>query len=279
MDSRSIDYRLQSRGRFAGPRALVLSVLYSTALTASAHDTWLQPRRTSVPSGTIAQLDLASGDRFPVPFEPIRPDRVDSLRARLNGKMIVVATPVLEKKALECRVALPDPGIAAVWLSLAPKSLELRPRDVKHYLDEIDAAGDLRQVWESSKGSRWREVSTKHAKTFVRVGRPKSDLSWNQAVGMALEVVPEKDPTTLRAGDDFPVRVLKNGSPLADFSLGIVREGHTNRSFKKTDPAGRAVFKLARSGHWMLRGTELRRSNKPATDWESHFTTLTFEVH
>ena len=72
--------------------------------------------------------------------------------------------------------------------------------------------------------------------------------------------------------------MLKDGKPLADFSLGIVREGTTNRAFKKTDAAGRAVFKVARAGKWLLRGTELRSSNKPATDWESDFTTLSFEV-
>ena len=31
---------------------------------AAAHDTWLQPRRTAVLPGTIAQLDLTSGDKF-----------------------------------------------------------------------------------------------------------------------------------------------------------------------------------------------------------------------
>ena len=61
---------------------------------------------------------------------------------------------------------------------------------------------------------------------------------------MPLEIIPEKDPTTLRAGDEFPVRVLRNGAPLVDFSLGIVREGRTNRAFKKTDVEGRAVFKV-----------------------------------
>ncbi len=95
---------------------------------------------------------------------------------------------------------------------------------------------------------------------------------------MPLEIIPEKDPTALRAGDEFPVRVLRNGAPLADFSLGIVREGRTNRSLKKTDVEGRAVFKVPRAGKWLLRGTELRSSNKPATDWESDFTTMSFVV-
>ena len=259
---------------------LLALVLGCIARPAGAHDTWLQPRRVSVLPGTIAQIDLTSGDRFAAFDTVIKADRIEVARARLNGKTIDISQRAPEKKSLELRVALSDPGVATLWLSLTPKSLELSQKQVRHYLDEIDAPSLLAQAWYAGKkGSKpWREIYTKHAKTFVRVGRPKADQSWSQPVGMALEIVPEKDPTALRAGDEFPVRVLKNGTPLPDFSLGIVREGKTNRAFKKTNAAGRAVFKLARNGKWLLRGTELRSSNKPAIDWESDFTTLSFEV-
>jgi len=259
--------------------ALVLGVI---AWPAAAHDTWLQPRRVSVLPGTIAQIDLTSGDKFASFDTGINADRIEVARARLNGKTIDIAQRAPEKKSLELRVALSDPGVATLWLSLTPKSLELNQKQVRHYLEEIDAPALLAQAWYAGKGSKglkpWREIYTKYTKTFVRVGRPKADRSWSQPVGMALEIVPEKDPTALHAGDEFPVRVLKNGAPLPDFSLGIVREGKTNRAFKKTDAAGRAVFKLGRDGKWLLRGTELRSSSKPATDWESDFTTLSFEV-
>lgn len=264
-------------------RALLIALVPAViAWPAVAHDTWLQPRRSSVLPGTIAQLDLSSGDKFPALDYAIKQDRIGVSRARLNGKTFDIARGAPEKKSLELRVALSDPGIATLWLSLVPHAVELKPPQVKHYLDEIDAPDAVRQQWGSQKGSKqWREAYTKHAKTFVRVGRGvagANDRSWAQPVGIALEIVPEKDPTALRAGDDFPVRVLKNGSPLAGFSLGIVRGGSTQREFKKTDAGGRAVFKLTRAGKWLLRGTELRRSNNPAADWESDFTTLTFEV-
>lgn len=263
-------------------QALIALVLGCFAWPAAAHDTWLQPHRATVLPGTIAQIDLTSGDRFAAADTAIKADRIDVARARLKGKTIDITQRAPEKKVLELRVALSDPGVATLWLSLAPKSIELNQKQVRHYLDEIDAPALLAQAWFAGKGSKpWREVYTKHAKTFVRVGRhggSKADTSWSQPVGLALEIVPEKDPTTLRAGDEFPVRVLKNGAPLSDFSLGIVRESKTNRAFKKTDAAGRAVFKLARNGKWLLRGTELRSSTKPAIDWESDFTTLSFAV-
>jgi uncharacterized GH25 family protein len=261
---------------------LILLALSSIGYPAAAHDTWIQPRRTVVLHGTIAQIDLTSGDKFAVFDAAIMPDRVATARARLNGKTVDVQLGAPEKKSLEIRVPLSDPGIATIWLSLTPKFIELNRKEVQHYLQEIDAPALLTQAWYAGKGSKpWREIYAKHTKTFVvvgRGGRTKADRSWSEPVGMPLEIVPEKDPTTLRAGDEFPVRVLRNKAPLADFSLGIVREGKTNRAFNKTDVGGRAVFKVARAGKWLLRGTELRSSNKPGIDWESDFTTLSFDV-
>lgn len=261
-----------------------LVMIGCVAWPALAHDTWLQPRRATVLPGTIAQLDLGSGDKFALFDTAIKPDRVGVARVRLNGKTSDIQPGAPEKKSLELRVPLSDPGVATLWLSLAPKSIELNRKQVQHYLDEIDAPALLTQAWYAGKGKAakpWREIYSKHAKTFVlvgRTGRTKTDRSWSEPVGLPLEIVPEKDPTALRVGDELPVRVLKNGAPLVDFSLGIVREGRTHRAFKKTDANGRAVFKLARAGKWLLRGTELRSSNRAGTDWESDFTTLLFEV-
>jgi len=259
---------------------LVFAIFAFFAHTADAHDTWLQPRRAEVLPGTIAQLDLTSGEKFPAADHAIKQERIGVAKARLNGAVLQIAPGSPEKKFLELRVALPDAGIATLWLSLKPHPVSLGPAEVKHYLAEIDASQAVKQAWTASKPPlQWRELYTKHVKTFVKVGRPKADRSWNQPVGLPLEIVPESDPTALRAGDDLAVRVLKNGAPLAGFSLAAVREGVTRGAFVKTDSEGRAVFKLNRAGKWLLRGTELRASSRPETEWESDFTTMTFEVH
>lgn len=257
---------------------VVVSLIFLIALVASAHDTWLLARRASVPPGAVARLDLTSGMAFPALDYAIKPDRVSSARCRLNGKTFEMARSSAVK-SLAFRVRLPHEGIATLWVELKPKALELTPKQVEEYFDDINAPAALRLSWKNAGGTkRWREIYTKHAKTFVKVGEAVADRSWAEPVGMALEIVPEKNPTTLRAGDDFPVRVLRNGFPLPNFSLGIVREGNSLSEFQTTDAEGRVTFRLARSGKWLLRGTELRPSNKPETDWESDFSTLTIEA-
>lgn len=256
---------------------IVLALILLFAFVSSAHDTWLLARRASVPPGTVARLDLTSGMTFPVLDYAIKPERVNLARCRLNGKTFEVARSSASK-SLALRVRLPDEGVATLWVELNPKSLELTPKQVEEYFDEINAPAQFRQSWMNGGKKRWREIYTKHAKTFMKVGESVADHSWVEPVGMALEIVPEKNPTTIRAGDEFPVRVLRNGLPLPNFSLGIVREGNSFSEFQTTDAEGRVTFRLARSGKWLLRGTELRPSNKPETEWESDFTTLTIEV-
>jgi uncharacterized GH25 family protein len=260
-------------------RFLAVALILLTAFAASAHDTWLLARHAYVAPGVRVWLDLTSGMTFPALESAIKPERVNIARCRVNSKTVEIAERASASKSLALRVRMPDSGIATVWVELKPKSLELTPKQVEEYLDEINAPASLRQSWKTSAGTnRWREIYTKHAKTFVRVGEAISDHSWAEPAGMTLEIVPEKNPTTLRAGEDFPVRVLRDGSPLPNFSLGIVREGNTFSEFQTTDANGRVIFRIARSGKWLLRGTELRPSNKPETEWESDFTTLTIEV-
>src|SRR6185295_6042623 len=182
-------------------------------------------------------------------------------------------------KSLLFKAQLSEPGIATMLVELKPRTLVLTPRLVKEYLDEIGAPDSIRQQWESAKKPRrWREQYTKHSKTFVRVGEPQSDRSWADPVGMQLEIVPEKDPTTLRPGDELTVLVLKNGVPLPGIAVGIVSAGDTKGKIHKTGADGRAMLRLDRGGRWLLRVTELRKSSKAGIDWESNFTTLTFQV-
>jgi len=263
-------------------RSLVVAVLLLTvflAAPAAAHDTWLLPAPFTVPAGTAVVLDLTSGMAFPALETAIKPERISRAAGRLAGKTFDLTGRSAGSKSLRFKTRLADPGVATLWVELAPKSIELKPAQVTEYLDEIGASAEVRKVWnEGGKERHWRELYSKHAKTFARVGDPGADRSWAEPAGMALEIVPEKDPTALRPGDELPVRLLQDGKPLANFPLGLVGEKDKQGLLRTTDAEGRVTFTLARAGRWLVRATQLRRSSKPGTDWESDFTTVTLEV-
>jgi uncharacterized GH25 family protein len=248
------------------------------AVTAFAHDTWLIPEKFNVAPKATVTLNMTSGMEFPKLDAALKPERVQTAKCRLGAQVFDLAQKIAGPHSLQFKSELTDAAVATIWVSLAPRALELKPDEVKHYLEEVDAPAALRQEWTEMKEQRWRESYSKHTKTFVRVGAPKEDRSWAEPVGAPLEIVPEKDPTALRPGEAFPVRVMKNGEPFADFSLNAVAAGETKGETRKTDAAGRVMFQLGKSGRWMLRGTDIRKSTAPDTDWESDFTTLTIEV-
>lgn len=242
-----------------------------------AHDTWLIPTQFHIADGESVTLDLTSGMAFPALEVKPKPERIQAVVCRLAGRTFDLKDFEAAPKSLQIKAVLRDPGVATLWVKSPPRQIELKPDQVQEYLDEIDAPAIVRQQW-ASEPKRWRESYRKHSKTFVRVGDAKTDNSWREPVGMFLEIIPEKDPTTLRADEDFPVRVLKDGKPFADFSLGIMAGGEAKGAIQKTDAAGRATFRLDKAGPWLLRGTDLRRSTKQDVDWESDFSTLTIQV-
>jgi uncharacterized GH25 family protein len=249
------------------------------AISAFAHDTWLIPDRFQIAPGETGTLDLTSGMEFPKLEVGPKRERIQAVICRLAGRTFELKDFDERPKSLHIKAVFPDSGVAALWVTSPTKEIELKPEQVQEYLDEIDAPASARKQWaETKEPKRWRESYRKHAKTFVRVGDAKADSSWREPVGMFLEIVPEKDPTALRAGDDFPVRVLKDGKPLGAFSLGIVAEDDPKGSIQKTDESGRATFRLDKAGPLLLRGTDLRRSTKQDVDWESDFSTLTIQV-
>jgi uncharacterized GH25 family protein len=262
--------------KFTIHAALMFAISLATSVL--AHDTWLIPDQFNLAPKSIVTLDMTSGMEFPKLDVGPKPERVESANCRLAGKTFDITNKTAAPNSLQFKTELADTGVATFWVKLPPRSIELKPAEVKEYLDEVDAPEALRKQWAEMREQRWRESYTKHPKTFARVGDPSSDRSWAEPAGMFLEIVPEKDPTGLKSGDDFPVRVLKEGKPFGGFSLNAVSAGDKKGETRKTDADGRVMFRVGTAGRWLLRGTDIRKSNQPGTDWESDFTTLTLEV-
>jgi uncharacterized GH25 family protein len=260
---------------------IVVTTLACTAFVAVTlgHDTWFIADQMKTSPGAMVTLDLTSGMAFPTLESAPKKERVGNALCRLAGRTFEISKVVQGQKSLQFKTELPSEGVATLWIKLPSREIELKPEQVVEYLDEVSAPEALRKQWNEMKTpKRWRESYTKHPKTFVRVGDPKSDASWKESTGMFLEIVPEKDPTALRVGDDFPARILKDGKPFANFALNAVHAGETKGETRTTDNGGRVTFQMSKEGRWLLRGTDIRKSNRPDTDFESDFATLTVEV-
>lgn len=270
------------RVSLALPRALLLATagLVLVAALASAHDTWLLADRQSVPVGTRLTLSMTSGMAFPKNETRIDPTRLKTATARLAGQSSALRPMTSSQNALRLQAVLTKPGVATIWASLKPRTLELTPKQVTEYLDEIGAPDSVRRLYVGvPQPPRWRERYTKYTKTYVAVGQGVRDSSWREPAGIGLEIVPLTDPTTIGVGDTLTIRVLRGGVPAPAFPISDVFAAEVSNRLVRTDSNGAAKLPAVRAGLWMLRGTDLRRPPSDVdADWESMFSTLTLRV-
>lgn len=253
--------------------AVILSLSVGRAL---AHDTWLKPQAFALRSGDVAAFDLTSGHAFPEAEHAIKRERLARAECRVAGKSQRMRAASVQPKSLRLTARLGLEGAAVCAVELKPRTIDLTEEQAAAYLDEIDAPDAIRQAWAAApQPRRWRETYAKYAKAIVGSGAWQADGAWKLPSGIALEIVPEGNPLSTRAGDELVVRVLRDGVPLAGLALALASAGTPN-IWRRTDAQGRAKFVVPSAGRWIVRGTDLR--SEAAGHWRSRFTTLVFEA-
>jgi uncharacterized GH25 family protein len=194
-------------------RGLVLGVWTAAAIVV-AHDAWLQPERLTAAPGAILSFDLKRGAEFARTDELLKLEQVKRAVLRLGADVTPVTDMAEADHALRIFATLPRAGVAAVGVELKPEKIVLPADRIDAHLRAMHASEELRTAFaQAAEPPSWRERRVAHVKAFARVGEPPAaDRAWSEPVGLALEIVPERDPTLLKADDEFEVRVLKNGA-------------------------------------------------------------------
>ncbi len=254
---------------------LLATAVVLAASSALAHDTWLLPARFAVSPGADVTMDLTSAERFPQAQTAVKADRIARSGMRIGERRVPLRAGSAGETSLRIEGRAPSEGIAAAWLELHPRTLSLTDALVEEYLREIGMWDTAGAQWQASGRRPWKETYVKCAKAFVRVGDGAADGSWSQPVGLALEIVPESDPTRVAAGGSLTVRLLRQGSPLAGQPVAAQPAGG-DAVLGRTDAEGRVRFVLDREGAWLVKATALRRLE--SGDWASEFSTVTLAV-
>lgn len=99
-------------------------------------------------------------------------------------------------------------------------------------------------------------------------------------LGQRFEIVPEKNPMTLSAGDKLPIQVLLNGKPVQG-ALIIPREGHGSKKKEtiRTDKEGKATVLIEKSGPQLIKARyRVPFEGDPDADMLSYSSTITFNT-
>jgi uncharacterized GH25 family protein len=249
---------------------LILSSIFFCQ-TVWAHDLWMTVTPYVVDKTDPPSLSIFSAHRFPAGAEDyLAADRLDQVfLISPNGAKVTASVKADGKYGPQA--SLKDTG---TYLAVALPRNGFATKTTEGY-QKGKTKKDVDNVIEC-------KYSRKFAKAVFTVGRPGGEAV-STPLGHAMEIVPLKDPATLKTGDVLPVKVLVEGKPArtlvfgtyAGFSESPNTFGYTTRS----DKEGVARIKLIHGGAWVLIAKhEEAYPDTAECDKQAWAATLTFEI-
>jgi len=254
--------------------SLAAGLVLAATGTAAAHYTFILPEKFRVSPGQALVVGFHASDSFP---ESTRLPKNLQAASLHTAKSTVPVAGFREDGLRQVATITPPSGYSIVTAVNPAKTEEIKPNSFTSYLKEeslTHAIADREKRGETDKPGR--ERYSMYLKSIVLAGAPND--GYKHVVGLPIEIVPEKDPLQLKAGESLPVRVLLKGAPAKNLQLFAASTGSpTNKNIGKTDANGRIAVPVS-AGKWRLHTILMERITAPDADWESFWATLTFEI-
>jgi uncharacterized GH25 family protein len=257
---------------------LAVAAIFLNRAPLFAHDMWIEPTTFSPESGQIVGVRLRVGQDLlgdPLPRDPALVNQFVVEDAA--GRKPVIGRDGADPAGL-LRVAMP--GLLVIGYRSNPSAIELAADKFNQYVKEegLDAVAALR-ARRNETGAKAHELFARCAKSLVLSGSP-AEGQGDRRLGFTLELVAERNPYTIRAGQDLPVRLLYESRPLAGaLVVAMNRLNPSEKLSARTDNDGRVRFQLRPGGMWLIKAVHMVPAPADTNaDWASFWASLTFEL-
>lgn len=267
-----------SSSKFRRLSVLVVAAIALNHASLMAHDMWIQPTTFSPEPGQIVGMRLRVGQDLlgdPLPRDPglIKQFVVEDA----GGRKPVVGRDGGDPAGF-VRVAAPGLFVVGYWSN--PSAVELEAEKFNQYVKEegLDAVAALR-ARRNETGAKARELFSRCAKSLV-VSGSAGDAQGDRPLGFTLELVAERNPYAIGAGQDLPIRLTYENRPLAGaLVVAMNRQNPSEKLSARTDSAGRVRFRLRPGGMWLVKAVHMIPAPAGANaEWASFWASLTFEL-
>ena len=263
-------------------RLIVVSLaLCAVAVPAIAHDFWLQPQRFQIaPNAPLGATFLVGHGQFRERWA--NNDRIVQLNAIFAGRSVDRRSALRSDGAVDLvtRFAVPGLHVLAMQSNYAYSDLPAVRFDDYAKEEGLALITAARQR-AGTRGAPGQERYSRRAKSLIQVGTPTAanQAMATRAVGLKLEIVPDKNPYALDPSRRLPLHVLYNGKRLANATVKLTNLASDAKpvAIAITDRAGRASFLVPARGNWLVNviwGEPIK--GDPKADYDTTFSSLTF---
>lgn len=242
----------------------------------SAHDLWIEPATFAPQPGQAVGVRLRVGENL-VGDALLRDPALiqEFVYADAAGRKSVAGIAG-DDPAGTLRVAVP--GLTVIGYSSHPSAVELPAEKFNQYLKEegLDAV-IAERARRKETAAAVRERFLRCAKSLLLSG-PAGNGQGDRALGFTLELVAERNPYALRAGEALPLRLTYQNRPLSGALVVAMNSlDPARKQSLRTDNDGRVRFQVRPGGLWLIKAVHMVRAPVVSkADWTSYWASLTF---
>ena len=254
---------------------IIVAAVALGGATVAAHDLWIEPTAFLPQLGSVVGLRLRVGQDLmgdPVPRDPelIK----EFVVADGAGRHQVVGRDGADPAGL-LRIAAP--GLHIVGYQSEPSRITLTAAKFNQYLTEEGleriAAERARR---NQTNAEAQDSFTRCAKSLLLSGAA-SATEGDRPLGFTLELVAERNPYLMNAGDELPVRLTYEQRPLEGaLVVALNRRNPSAKIAARTDKDGRVRLRLPNGGMWLIKVVHIVPAQN--NEWASYWASLTFEL-
>jgi hypothetical protein len=262
-----------------------VAILVGTAAAGTLPVSYLLPDKFVITAGGQVSLRMESGTPLAAQTVAWPADKLSWFFIRADGTQEnrdrVEATDGAKNATA---VTVPTPGVTVIGADLKPAVTQVTGAELSAFLiANVAGAAENPAVRRLTERQKVRMRRTESATTMVRVpAGDERDLHSAVAqskTGQAVEIRPLFDPTMLKVGADFPVRVYVAGTKQSGAKVQATSTAAGATEAKRADSSAATSFTIGHAGVWRIEfhHAELLENDAEA-DWAVYSTTLTFEV-
>jgi hypothetical protein len=238
---------------------------------------WIEPSTFFPQAGTIVGVGLRVGENLLGDRMPRDPALLNEFVVEdADGRKPVVGRTGSDPAGL---VRAGTPGLLVVGYRSNPSAVEQTHEKFTRYLEEEGLEAIAQARARRGQSGPVREIFSRSAKSLIQSG-PVTPADGDRVLGFPIELVAERNPYAMTVGQELPVRLTYQNTPLAGALVVAVNRANPMRKLSaRSGKDGRVRFTLPYTGVWLVKAVHMVEAPAGAdAEWASYWASLTFEL-
>jgi len=262
-------------------RTLVSTFLLLGLITSvPAQEFWMQPEKFTHIQGDNLEVNFRSGDNLMGEPWDIESRQIESLEMRQLSSTRDLPGFVKNTGEGALEIPLTREGTHLLLMRCKNELTEWKAAEFNVRLKEngLDEIYDFRRQ-ANALATASKESQSRYTKLIIQVGN-QTDNTFKQDTGYPLEIIPERNPYSLKKGDPIRFTILFEGKPLFGIKVKILNRYDHRTTIQNiyTEKNGMMETHISNPGTWMVSVVKMVPSGKEGAEWQSFQHTLVFGV-